>query len=489
MTTRPDQDQQGPPDTLRPGPPQIARLSLSTRIVLVCLAVAGIAVLVSGVVATGLVRRTAHDVAQDSLAAQADVLASQVDETAFGSRAGLARVAEVVRGQGITVVVLLPRRGIQPAGQQAVQAATAAGLPGIKAGERISTETTVNGTAYLVEARGVGAHAGFAFVEPVRIAVDTQRVLARNILFALAAGLLVAALAGAVLGRLLSRPLRRTADVAAAMRQGRRDLRAPVEGPAEVAEVAHAVNELAAALQHSESRQREFLLSVSHELRTPLTAVHGFAESLADGVVTGVQAQHAGEVIQRESNRLERLVSDLLDLARLGADQFRLDLAEVDLGETVRACAEVWQARCERQGVRFRLEAPSTPVNAVTDARRIRQVLDGLAENALRVTPAGAQLTLSLGVSPGAGVDLGAGMGPGTVVLQVRDGGPGLAPDDYAVAFERGVLQEKYRGRRPVGSGIGLALAYGLVTRLGGTITAGPAPEGGASFTILLPAT
>jgi two-component system, OmpR family, sensor kinase len=75
------------------------------------------------------------------------------------------------------------------------------------------------------------------------------------------------------------------------------------------------------------------------------------------------------------------------------------------------------------------------------------------------------------------------------VAIQVRDGGPGLAPEDYAVAFERGVLNQKYRGRRPVGSGIGLALAHGLITRLGGTLTAAPAPEGGAAFTIHLPTT
>jgi signal transduction histidine kinase len=342
-------------------------------------------------------------------------------------------------------------------------------LPGIAAGQSISVSRTVAGQEYLVEARGVGAGAGFALVEPVRMGLATQRAVVRNILFALGAGLLVAAVAGLGLGRLLARPLRRTADVAATMRQGRRDLRAPVEGPAEVAEVATAVNELSAALQQSESRQREFLLSVSHELRTPLTAVRGFAESLADGVVSGDEARQAGETIQRESQRLERLVSDLLDLARLGADEFRLDLADVDLVDTVRRCAEVWRVRCERAGVEFRLEVPASPVVAVADARRLRQVLDGLAENALRVAPV---LTLSLDASG---------------VLQVRDGGPGLAPEDYAVAFERGALNAKYRGRRPVGSGIGLALAHGLVTRMGGTISAGPAPEGGAAFTIVLP--
>ncbi|MTD52699.1 sensor histidine kinase [Amycolatopsis pithecellobii] len=443
------------------------RRSLAFRITVVCLAVAGIAVLVAGLVAAGLVRRTGTDVLRSSLAAQADVVASQVDEAVLGSRLGLGKAVDVLRGQGILVVTARPRA--VTGDPLAVRAATEAGLQGIAADRSISATRTVAGQEYLVEARGVAAGAGFALVEPVRMAVSTQRAVVRNILFALGAGLLVAAVAGLGLGRLLARPLRRTADVATTMRQGRRDLRAPVQGPAEVAEVATAVNELSSALQQSESRQREFLLSVSHELRTPLTAVHGFAESVADGVVTGEDARRAGQTIQRESQRLERLVSDLLDLARLGADEFQLDLAEVDLTDTVARCADVWRVRCERAGVVFRLETPPHPVFAIVDARRLRQVLDGLAENALRVAPT---LTLSL-------TDTG--------ILQVRDGGPGLAPEDYAMAFERGALNAKYRGRRPVGSGIGLALAHGLVNRMGGTISAGPAPEGGAAFTITLP--
>ena len=445
------------------------RSSLAARITAVCLVVVAVAAIVAGVVAVSLVRRTGQDVLRRSLSAQADVLAGQVDETGLGSRLGLTKVAQVVRGQGISVVTARPR-GALAGDPNAVLAAADAGLTRLGQGGSISVAKTIAGQEYLVEARGVNGGA-FALVEPVQMAATTQRVLVRNVLFALAAGLLVAAVAGLLLGRLLARPLRRTAGVAATMRQGRRDLRAPVEGPAEVAEVATAVNELAAALQHSESRQREFLLSVSHELRTPLTAVHGFAESLADGVVTGEDARRAGQTIQRESQRLDRLVSDLLDLARLGADEFRLDLAEIDLADTVRASAEVWHARCAREGVRFQVELPPGPVRGVADARRLRQVLDGLCENALRVTPPGAPITLGL-TAP--------------AVLQVRDGGPGLAPEDYAVAFERGVLNAKYRGKRPVGSGVGLALAHGLATRMGGAITAGPAPEGGAAFTITL---
>ncbi|HKN56129.1 MAG TPA: HAMP domain-containing sensor histidine kinase, partial [Amycolatopsis sp.] len=256
------------------------------------------------------------------------------------------------------------------------------------------------------------------------------------------------------------------------LRAGRRDLRVPVEGPAEVAEVAGSLNALADALAQSEARQRDFLLSVSHELRTPLTGVTGFAEAIADGVAEGDEARRAGQTIQREAQRLERLVTDLLELARLGADEFRLDLAALDLTALLQDCSEVWHLRCAREDVQLRFELPAGPVVVNADARRLRQVVDGLAENALRVTPAGAPMVFSL-VTDGR-----------VAQLAVRDGGPGLAPEDYPVAFERGVLNARYRDRRPVGSGIGLALVHGLVTRMGGTLTAGPAPEGGAAFTI-----
>ncbi|WP_410575291.1 sensor histidine kinase [Amycolatopsis sp. cmx-4-61] len=446
------------------------RMSLTARITLVCLAVAGVAVIVAGLVAARLIRTTADNVLQSSLAAQADVVASQLDETGIGNRLGVGKVADVVRGQGISVVVR--RAGGQAFGDAiAVQAATKGGL-----GADASRRVTVAASQYLVEARVVGARgAAFALVLPARNAEATQRALVRNILLALGIGLLVAAFAGFVSGRLLGRPLRRAALAAGSLRAGRRDVRVPVQGPREVAEVAGSLNSLADALAVSEARQRDFLLSVSHELRTPLTAVTGFAEAIADGVASGDDAVRAGQTIQREAARLERLVTDLLELARLGADEFRLDMASVDLGALVRDCAEVWQLRCSRESVALSVSAPASPVPVVADARRLRQVVDGLAENALRVTPAGAPMVFALSVS-----------GP-SASLSVRDGGPGLAPEDYPVAFERGVLNARYRDRRPVGSGIGLALVHALVTRMGGTLTAGPAPEGGAAFTLTFP--
>ncbi|MFD4503810.1 sensor histidine kinase [Streptomyces sp. NPDC058457] len=177
-----------------------------------------------------------------------------------------------------------------------------------------------------------------------------------------------------------------------------------------------------------------------------------------------------------ETRRLDGFVSDLLRLARLEADDFRLDIRRTDLGALVEEAAETWSRLCARHHVGFRLERPNSPVLADTDGFRVRQIADGLLEHALRMTPEGSPLVLALRAEGG------------HAVIQVRDGGPGLSDDDAAVAFERGVLRDRYRDIRPVGSGLGLAIAHRLTTRLGGTIAAGGrGPEGGACFTVSLP--
>ena len=455
-------------------PARSARTSLAARITAACLLVAVVAVGAAGLVAVRLVGVTARTVTQQVLAQQADVVAAQLAETGGGLRggAGMRRVVDVLAGQGVTVVAVTAR-GPRNAGVLA-PVLEQVDVRQVLARQPVSAQTTSAGVRYLVEARPAPV-GGFALVRTTDAGTFGIGLVRRNLTVALLAGVAVAVVVGLVVGRLLARPLRRTATVARVLRSGRRDVRVPVAGPAEVSDVAGAVNELADALARSEERQRRFLLSVSHELRTPLTAVRGFAESLADGVVTGPDAADAGRVIVREADRLDRLVGDLMELARLEADDFRLDPVPVDLAALATDAAAVWAARCADADVRFAVHArPTRPVRA--DPRRLRQVVDGLAENALRVVPPGAPLVLVTG-----------GDAAGSW-LQVRDGGPGLAAEDYAVVFERGALHDRYRGRRPVGTGgVGLALVHGLVTRMGGTIRTEPAPEGGACFTLTFP--
>jgi two-component system OmpR family sensor kinase len=256
---------------------------------------------------------------------------------------------------------------------------------------------------------------------------------------------------------------------------GGRSVRLNPEGPVEVADIAESLNRLNAALVVSEDRQREFLLSVSHELRTPLTAVKGYAEALADGVISGDDVPRTGATVAAEAARLDRLVSDLLDLARLGAVDFQVTPVDVDLVEVAEDAGEVWRDRANPESVRVVLELPGEPVLARTDPIRVRQVIDNLCENALRVSPPESVMILAVRQEAGWGV------------VEVRDSGPGLTGDDVTVAFEPGVLHERYRGVRPVGTGLGLALVGRLAQGLGGFAEAGQAIEGGARFTVRLP--
>jgi two-component system OmpR family sensor kinase len=187
-------------------------------------------------------------------------------------------------------------------------------------------------------------------------------------------------------------------------------------------------------------------------------------------VVQAGEAEPIGRTMLSEADHLARLIDDLLALARLDAVDFPLQLSTVDLVPVISAVHGAWQPRCTSHGVPLKVIGPGTPLVVRTDAGRIRQVVDGLMENALRVVPPGQPIVVELTTDHGA------------AVVQVRDGGPGFTDDDLAVAFQRGALHQRYQGVRKVGSGLGLALAAGLVRRLGGTISAGHAPEGGASI-------
>ncbi|HEV7657453.1 MAG TPA: HAMP domain-containing sensor histidine kinase [Mycobacteriales bacterium] len=453
------------------------RHTLAGRIALVTTAVAVVAVLVAGVVSLGLVRSAGDGDARKTLSALADAAA---DGTG-GGRLGTGPIATRTRTRNQLNALkidftFLTRTGATqggPADGLATRALSEQERQQVVAGQPMSLTRDVGGVRTLVEARP-STGGGVVLAQSLSDA-SFARDAVQRIGISLLVGLAVAALAGLLLARLLARPLRRAAQTAHLLAAGARDVRVQPEGPAEVAEVADSLNVLAAALAASEGRQRDFLLSVSHELRTPLTAITGFAESLADGVTAGAEVKPVARTVLGEAHRLDRLVSDLLDLARLGAQDFRIDLQPVDLTELVRAAGEVWRARCEAVGVTGLTDLPRHPVLCVTDPTRIRQVIDGLAENALRVTPAGRPVLLGLYETAG------------VAVLQVRDGGPGLSPQDLPVAFERSVLYERYRGVRQVGTGVGLALVHGLTTRLGGTADAGRAPEGGACFTVRLP--
>lgn len=446
------------------------RMSIVTRTVLLTSAIAAIAVVVAGLVSYPLVRSAAESQTRADLSSLADLTATALDEGVQGRRGNpLPRgLIEALEAKQITGYLVAPGGEAPPGVPMRV-------VTEAQSGKEVSAEGRTDDGVILIEARPVGDGAAVVLLQPFSVVGIESGEGVRRFAFALLLGLLIAVPIGFVAARRLTRPLRAARDAANEMAAGSRDVTLQPEGPVEIADIAESLNRLNSALVVSEGRQREFLLSVSHELRTPLTAVKGYAEALADGVIDGEEVPRTGATLSAEAARLDRLVTDLLDLARLGAVDFHVAPVSVDLTELGEDAGEVWRARALADDVRVVTELPSTSLVVRTDPIRVRQIIDNLAENALRVSP------------PGSVIVLGIRADADWAVVEVRDSGPGLSEDDRVVAFEPGVLHERYRGVRPVGTGLGLALVGRLAKGLGGYAEAGQAAEGGARFSVRLP--
>jgi two-component system sensor histidine kinase BaeS len=313
-------------------------------------------------------------------------------------------------------------------------------------------------------------------VQPVA-AVDaaTNRLLQR-IGLALVAGLVVAVGLGLLIGRRASASVRDAAARAHRLADGERGIAPASSSITEIHEMSQALATLDQALATSEARQREFLLSISHELRTPLTALRGYAEALRDSAIPADQTASVGATLTAETRRLEQFITDLLSLARLEADDFRLERTTVDLTDVLTQTCTAWQATADANDLTLELDTPAPGETFTGDARRIRQLLDGLVENAMRATPAGGRILLR-GRTDGS-----------TATLTVADTGRGLAPGDHERAFERGYLRDRYAAQRSVGTGLGLSIAHRLCERMGGTLEASPNDPTGTRMRVQLSA-
>jgi two-component system, OmpR family, sensor kinase len=324
---------------------------------------------------------------------------------------------------------------------------------------------TVDGERSFYAARLVGGKA-VVLLRPTEVVASSWRPHVRGLLIGAAAAATLAALAAFFLARAIARPVRRVSEAARTLAHDESPEPIPVEGPRELAVLAESFNESAAQLARARAAERQFLLSVSHELKTPLTAIRGYAEGLADGVL---DAGEAAETIGREALRLERLVQDLLDLARMNKSEFSVQRVPIDLAEIARDVAQ----RYEGQAAGFDVElgvVVDGPAPAVGDTDRMVQVVSNLVENALRVTP------------PGGSVHIVAG--PGTIA--VEDTGPGLRAEELPHAFERFYLYSRYGRERPVGSGLGLAIVKQLAEGMGGTVEASSDPGRLTRFVVRL---
>jgi signal transduction histidine kinase len=380
---------------------------------------------------------------------QAAALARRADDLAYQRRQSVSYVNEN-REVGTTREIVAPRPQL------------AAYVPNVNADS--DGTATYDGRRQLYAYRTLPSR-GLLLLRPAGSSAAWHPFLV-DLLIAGLAGAGLAALFSLLLARSLARPIRRVSDATQALAADGRAEPVPETGPAELESLARSFNEMAEQLARSRESERNFLLSVSHELKTPLTAIRGYAEGLSEGAFS---PDDAAQTILVESRRLERLVQDLLDLARINRREFSVGREPVDLAEVAREAVARHEAAARSFGVALGAVAEETWVDA--DPDRVLQIASNLIENALRETPRGGTVTVRTEDRR----------------LSVGDTGPGLAPDDLARAFDRFFLYDKYGRERPVGSGLGLAIVKQLAVAMGGSVRVESVVGAGAVFTLELP--
>jgi signal transduction histidine kinase len=318
--------------------------------------------------------------------------------------------------------------------------------------------------------------------EPYTNRVATLQRVSGTLVGAGLAALAVSLIVGAVVARRLTGPLARLRRVSSRLAQGQLDERSPHFGVVEVDELGQQFNVMADRLSESvrlleadRDRLREFVADVSHELRTPIAALRTFTELQRDGKVDEVQRREFLDRSTEQINRLEWMSTNLLDLSRIDAGIFPLDMRWGDLRDPVRAVVEAHAELAEGRGISLSSEVPTSPVMLRFDRERIVQLLSNLVGNALKFTKRGGEIVVALAETPDGGR------------LEVRDSGPGIPEAELPLVFDRFFRGTNVGDARASGSGLGLAIARSIVEMHGGRIEAASAIGQGSVFTVDLP--
>ncbi len=387
----------------------------------------------------------------------------------------LAVVAAVGGHDYVEAVFVGPGGGVTVVGEEAPVAGQ---IPGGAAAltQRVQFEARVDGEA--VAAFALPVPVGTLGTVVVAIGTDLDLVpwppVVARLLWAVGLGVLLAGLLAGWLSRFLGRRLDGLEDASRRIAGGDLSARVQAAGSDQIAQVGVAFNEMAGRLEQAQQREREFLAAVGHDLRTPLTTIAGYTEALEEGKVAPGDLPRVSGVIHRESGRLSRLLEDLMLLSRLEAGEFSLRPEPVDLARHLGGSVEAYRRRAESAGVTLETDLGEVP-EAVIDPDRIDQVVGNLVENALRYTPEGGSVCLTLRSSDG------------EARISVSDSGPGIEAADLPHIFERLYVARRYRPERPEGSGLGLAIVKELAEAMGGAAGVSSEPGRGTTVWVTVP--
>jgi len=410
---------------------------------------------------------------------QSTVLPALTDYYAsHGSWVGVDAILQNLRGPGMGMGRGAGQSNGHGMGGGGLTLADAAGriiytATGEGVGRQLSESDLKNAVPVISQNRTVGYITGSA---PVGLTAEAQTFLSQ-INRSLAQAGLVAGLLGLALGVLMARgltaPLSRLAVAARQIARGSLSERVHVTGAVELADLASAFNDMAAHLEQAELLRRNLVADVAHELRTPLSVVQGNLRAILDDVYPLNKTEIAS--IYDETLVLNRLISDLRELAQAEAGQLSLQLAPVELTALITGMADRFRELAREKNITLTASLPANLPPVQADADRVRQVLHNFLANALRHTPTDGQ------------VDIAAEPLPGGLRVTVSDTGVGITPADLPHVFDRFWRANKSRSREHGGSGLGLAISRQIIQTHGGQVGAASQPGHGSRFWFTLP--
>ncbi|WNQ09194.1 HAMP domain-containing sensor histidine kinase [Paenibacillus aurantius] len=301
-----------------------------------------------------------------------------------------------------------------------------------------------------------------------------------NIWIPLLFSLLAVGLILYILSRRLAKPLQQMNRASLALAEGDFRIRVDAASEDEVGQLARSFNFMAEQLQQWEDTRQEFLTNISHELRSPLTTLRGLIAAMNDGVIPKEDHPRYLKICGHEVQRLQRLVNDLLDLAKIQNSPDPFHLTAVDVFSRTRDIIDLLAPAFDRKELRLQVWTPEQtekdePLFVELDPDRYAQVVNNLLYNAMQFTPAGGEVTVWLGTEEG------------RFLLKVKDTGIGMSPEEIARIWDRFYKADASRGLPSEGTGLGLTITRHLVTGMGGTIEVASVHGEGTEFTVSFP--
>ncbi|MBB3112971.1 signal transduction histidine kinase [Paenibacillus phyllosphaerae] len=343
-------------------------------------------------------------------------------------------------------------------------------------GKRVSEETSSDHTKVLLTAKSIPNAESMDEKVIVSLSFEFERDVNRFVQPYFLSMLITIPLAVAiyfVLGRRLARPLKAMSQTALQYAKGDFSRKVEVNTEDEIGQLGKTLNYMAEELGSLETQRREFLANVSHDLRAPLTSINGFLTALQDGAIPPARQRHYFDMMKESSDRMMKLVGDLLDMARIEAGQFRLEKVRFNLSEQTRKTIARMEPMFAAQRVSVSLNSPAEDIFTVADPDRLDQVLANLLQNAIFYSPAGREVEVTLAERNDA------------TVIVVRDHGVGISQEDLNRIWDRFFKGDKARSRK-LGTGIGLSIVKHILDLHDARIEVESELGQGTTFTITM---